>query len=1080
MAHQLSIGMIISFTSAPGLGRVGELNGSRVRVDFFESAAAPVVGSQWRAVSDVKRVLLGEQTRVFFTDAQGRWRAGRVVGGDPGAYFIRIPNMPLDVDLPETRLFVRWETAPKDPLQVLLAGANETPRYRDVRDPVRRLLVAERAATGSATGIVSSSVQMHAHQINAALRIIRDPIQRYLLADEVGMGKTIQAGLVMRQLLHDAPGRRIGVLVPDALMGQWRVELREKFHLDHFPTHNGEDPVRIVGHSQVNEWRSLGDLDLLVVDEAHLLAGTASPEDEPYKQLADIAHATPRLLMLSATPFSRGATTHLALLHLLDPTLFRWHNLSAFERLLENRHALALAVFGLDEEPDADNPELLQLQFDQIRQNLPEDDMLQAAIDRAMAAYGPEGTSPDDVDLQELGNSVAAVRAHVSETYRLHQRVIRNRRRMVEKQRLDDEGLLTPFEFTGRSRPKVARSDEDETQAGVAAVAEWASRCADVVLDEGIHPGIYGPALGVLFSRLGGSIDDVCAVLAHRLGEDASSASLLPSEKIDLDAAPVLQFEAAILARAREAIGGGAIAATVDLITKRTPPRSKAVVFCGRGSLAPKFAEAFADQHVGWVHPHLTTQSEEDRERAVSAWISKGGALVVDDTGDVGRNFQQADIAFHLRLPANPNLLEQRIGRMDRYGHEKTVQQYILTDDDRHSLTSAWLSALVRSFGIFDASVSALQDVVEELADAFWAAVLRDGVEAAEVMADSIKDSLATERRRINEFDALESSYAGNEGGQALATTIASYEEGVAGIEKAYRKLIEGAEGFRFVSTSHKDGSIAFNRDPFNKPLLSQRLLSRLMNVQVARTGCFDRWKIPPGRAIFRRGNPFIDGIEELLGLDDRGQAVAMWRLNRSWRKAPSPFFGFDFLIEADVRPMMAVLGDNADAEPVARRRADAAFPPHHQRVWLPINSRETVTDQELVRYLDEPMAKNRGDVNLNYDRIPALYALVGGEHYLAAVAYACFDAARARVSESADVVQSSKRAAQRVRLETEVLTARASARTRAAGLVADADALKGEIELSRAIESGVSSPVIRVTGVSAVVVSAQSFADYV
>ena len=469
MAHRLSLGMIVSFENAPGLGRVGELDATRARVDFFESAAEPVAESQWMPLSDVKRMALGVQTRVFFKDGRGRWRAGRVVGGEPDGYFVRVPNMQLDLDIPETQLFVRWEMPPKDPLQVLLSGANETPRYRDVREPVRRLLVAERAATGSATGIVSSGVQMHAHQINAALRIIRDPVQRYLLADEVGMGKTIQAGLVMRQILHDAPGRRIGVLVPDALMGQWRAELRDKFHLCDFPTRDGEDPVRILGHSQVEEWPDFGDLDLLVVDEAHLLARTSGPTDAPYKQLAEIAHATSRLLMLSATPFSRGATTHLALLHLLDPALFRWDALAAFEKLLATRHSLALAVFGLDEEPDVDNPELLQLQFDQVRENLPDDDVLEAAIDRAMAIYGPEGTPPEEVDLEELRLAVAAVRAHVSETYRLHQRVIRNRRHVVEKQRLDDEGLLTPFEFTGRSRPRVARSDDDETQAGVAA-----------------------------------------------------------------------------------------------------------------------------------------------------------------------------------------------------------------------------------------------------------------------------------------------------------------------------------------------------------------------------------------------------------------------------------------------------------------------------------------------------------------------------------------------------------------------------------------------------------------------------------
>ena len=365
--------------------------------------------------------------------------------------------------------------------------------------------------------------------------------------------------------------------------------------------------------------------------------------------------------------------------------------------------------------------------------------------------------------------------------------------------------------------------------------------------------------------------------------------------------------------RAREAIGGGAVASTVEKIAQRTPRKAKAVVFCGRGSLAPALAAAFTDQQVSGTYRHVASQSEEEHEQAVSAWLAKGGVLVVDDTGDVGRNFQQADVAFHVRLPANPNALEQRIGRIDRYGHQGTAQQYVLTDDDRQSLTSAWLGALVRSFGVFDTSISALQEVVEDLTDELWTAVLRDGVEAVEALADTITDGLAKEKRRINELDALESSYAGNEGGQALATSIAAYENDVAGIEKAFRSLIEGEEGFRFVSKSNKDGSITFNRGPVNGPLLSERLLGRLLHVKVARTGYFDRWRMAPGRALFRRGNPFIDGIEDLLNLDDRGQAVAMWRLNPSWRQDPLAFFGFDFLVEADVSPMMALLGQNSD-----------------------------------------------------------------------------------------------------------------------------------------------------------------------
>ena len=80
------------------------------------------------------------------------------------------------------------------------------------------------------------------------------------------------------------------------------------------------------------------------------------------------------------------------------------------------------------------------------------------------------------------------------------------------------------------------------------------------------------------------------------------------------------------------------------------------------------------------------------------------------------------------------------------------------------------------------------------------------------------------------------------------------------------------------------------------------------------------------------------------MNLDDRGQAVAMWRLNQRWPHDPLAFFGFDFLIEADVCPILDLLDERRrDAEPVARRRADAAFPPQHQRVWIPVTTKQPV-----------------------------------------------------------------------------------------------------------------------------------------
>src|SRR3954465_14971729 len=92
--------------------------------------------------------------------------------------------------------------------------------YWRLRGPSRGLL-----------GVSSGSVDLHAHQVGVARRVLSDPVQRYLLADEVGLGKTIEAGFVIRQRLIDAPGSLIVVLVPSALQWQWEMELDSKFSL---------------------------------------------------------------------------------------------------------------------------------------------------------------------------------------------------------------------------------------------------------------------------------------------------------------------------------------------------------------------------------------------------------------------------------------------------------------------------------------------------------------------------------------------------------------------------------------------------------------------------------------------------------------------------------------------------------------------------------------------------------------------------------------------------------------------------------------------------------------------------------
>src|SRR5438876_9865750 len=131
------VGTLVEHKSIPGVGRVGAIDEPKVRVDCFESVAEPVAGSYWVDSLECRPVRLQRETRVYWQDPDtGIWRVGRIMGGDPGEYFIRLPNTERDLKVPETQLRVRWERPVSNPVDVLVAGAYESGYYSNARHPL--------------------------------------------------------------------------------------------------------------------------------------------------------------------------------------------------------------------------------------------------------------------------------------------------------------------------------------------------------------------------------------------------------------------------------------------------------------------------------------------------------------------------------------------------------------------------------------------------------------------------------------------------------------------------------------------------------------------------------------------------------------------------------------------------------------------------------------------------------------------------------------------------------------------------------------------------------------------------------
>ena len=189
-------------------------------------------------------------------------------------------------------------------------------------------------------GLLGTRTRLLPHQIAIADQTARRPHPRVLLADEAGLGKTIEAGLILHRQVLTGQARRILVLVPDALLTQWFVEMRRRFNL-HFSLFDQERldaeadgnpfeseqfvlaPLSLLSDDETTLEQAVGaDWDLLVVDEAHHLQWSPEGADAAYRAVERLASAIPGVLLLTATPEQVGLDSHFARLRLIDPARF--------------------------------------------------------------------------------------------------------------------------------------------------------------------------------------------------------------------------------------------------------------------------------------------------------------------------------------------------------------------------------------------------------------------------------------------------------------------------------------------------------------------------------------------------------------------------------------------------------------------------------------------------------------------------------------------------------------------------------------------------------------------------------------
>ena len=668
-----------------------------------------------------------------------RWGPGTVLtrvepssDDAPYWYIIRLESGRY-VKVCETELQIEYSQMDFDPEQQLLHYEFQNPTWFINRLKVsRNVQLVNHAAYGFRV-LAGCRAFLLPHQISTVARCFETLPIRYMLADEVGLGKTVEACSILKILASETAGFRALLIVPGALLSQWKNELHYKYALQ-ATSYLLESDLSILPLEELDTLKAKrilrADWDLLIVDETHRLLA----EERWYAEIQALSRRITHVLLLSATPIQDRKEEYRLLLALLHPEQYADMPAERFAFLVQKQKQVQRSA----------NQQLKRLErFDEYGELIADKlrSMADTLGDRALTGL------VDAVDLSaEDGGKEAATQAlaYICENYRVERRVIRNRRQLLSQKMARRRLLALPY------TPATADEAYNETGAIQNTLSYLTEHCdgrREYVTQVAI------PLLGALFSSPW-AFEDALRALSIEDGVLCSSAQTW-KKQAEREHAMVDQIldEDPDLIRGRLMTAMNYLDQETDILSD---PECKIVVFTGYNATLTEFQRMFNARYrpqgvyAAAFGRHMSRRELED---SVYAFQNDGACRVIvcDETGGEGRNFQNAEQIIHLDLPWNANALEQRIGRLDRLGRDPGLDVLSVVIYAQHSVEEQLFRIWRDGMKLFEQSLSGLEIITGELHALLVDAVLddvrnglerafEDILEQAEEMRESVED----------------------------------------------------------------------------------------------------------------------------------------------------------------------------------------------------------------------------------------------------------------------------------------------------------------------------------------------------
>ena len=577
-----------------GLGIITSIDGRHISILFPAAGEKRIYASDNAPLSRIiykegDEILTLDQRKIKITHVDEQAGLLFYTGLDEAGNEVRVEELILDC-------FIKLTT----PQQRLFSGQFD--KLNSFKLRIDTLNHLNRLQQSKVRGLLGSRTNHLAHQVYIASEVAQRYAPRVLLADEVGLGKTIEAGMILHHQLYTGRANRVLIVVPDSLLYQWLVEMLRRFNLyftildqnryeqleeaeledeeeesESKPElfHNNPFEMEtlvlcslefLLANKEAYQHALSANWDLLVVDEAHRLHWSEESQSPEYQCIEGLAAQSKGLLLLTATPEQVGIESHFARLRLLDPS--RFYDFAAFKKEEKSYQTINKLV-------------------------------------QKLLAYEGQPLSPELKS--EIGKFLEP------DSYTEPDEIIR--------QLLDRHG-------TGRVLFRNTRT----------AIQGFPER----------HLHIYPLVSPTIYSES---------------TELSVPASLYPettlSEKEWIQNDPRVEWLSTTL--------------------KALHPE-KVLIICAKAQTAI-VVEQYLKLKIGIrstsFHEGLSIL-ERDRAAAYFAEQEEGAqVLICSEIGSEGRNFQFAHHLVLFDLPLNPDLLEQRIGRLDRIGQRHAVEIHV-------------------------------------------------------------------------------------------------------------------------------------------------------------------------------------------------------------------------------------------------------------------------------------------------------------------------------------------------------------------------------------------------------------------